>query len=204
MLALLVLILAGPTAADPVEKLSESCETGYPRNPTKKECHFPLGKPVSIVAHGDIDEGCKFLHTSKNRTCCYMHKIRNFKEDNELCERIKQPAGCRGEGDFNVTEKRRGGDHGTCTLEISSLKPEDLEMYQAVFPGDQKTNKIINIKEVKTMTTVTVVVIVLIVVVFLLAILLAVFMHRKNSIRKIMEERIPCLKRSPENVDEVL
>lgn len=207
MLVLLALILAGLTAAKPVEKL-ESCETGYPRNPSKKECHFPLGKPVSIVAHGDIDEGCMFLHTSNNRSlpCCYMEKIRNFQEDPELCHRARQPAGCRGEGEFNVTEKRRGVDHGTCTLHITSLKSEDLEMYQAVFPGDQKTNKIINVKrveEVKNASAGTVVVIFISVLVILLAVLLAVFKCRKKT-RKILEEQIPCLKRSPENVDEVL
>ena len=198
MIALPVLILAGTISGTPIAKATkpELCETGYPRNPTKTNCSLPLGKPVSIVAHGDVDEGCKFLHTSNNRTCCYMDKVRNFQEDPELCKLSQQPAGCRGEDDFIVSKKRRGLNHGTCTLDISSFKPEDLGMYKVIFPGDQKTNKIINTKNIYNTSTVTVV-IVLLVLVLLLATTSLLWKKIKSRI-----EKIPRLKRSLDKVGD--
>jgi len=195
MVAFIVLILAGTTVGTVTKAPKPNlCETGYPRNPAKTVCDLSLGKAVSIVAHGDVDEGCMFLHTSKNRTCCYMHKIRNFKEDNELCERIKQPAGCRGEGDFMVNEKRLEPDHGTCTLEISSLESEDLELYQAVFPGDQKTNKIISIKEIENEATInwtTIAVVVIAILVLLLGTIILLIRLKKINIPERWSEQIP-------------
>ena len=198
MMALLVLLLAGTISGTPIATgiKPEDCETGYPRNPDQTNCYLPLGRPVTIVAHGDVDEGCKFLHTSNNRTCCYMDKVRNFQEDPELCDRARQPAGCRGEGDFIVNEKRRGLNHGTCTLEISSLKTEDLGMYKVFFPGDQKTNKIINTKKINNTITISVVS-VLLVLVLLLATTSLLWKKIKSRI-----EKIPCLKRSLDKVGD--
>ena len=178
MLALGILLLAGAGSGAPVEEQSAICETGGPKNHTNIECYLPQGKPVKIVAHGDLDEGCKFIHTNKERTCCYMDRVRNFLEDTELCDRFQQPSGCRGEADFIVTEKKLNWDHGTCTLHIQSFRPEDLEMYKAIFPNDKKTNKIIEVKEVMKGSIIIAAVVVAVLIV--LAFLLAAFLIPKN------------------------
>lgn len=180
MLALGVLLLAGAGSGAPVEEQHVICETGGPKNDTKTECYLPQGKPVKIVAHGDLDEGCKFIHTNKERTCCYMDRVRNFKKDTELCDRFQQASGCRGEADFIVTEKKLNWDHGACNLHIQSFRSEDLEMYKAVFPNDKKTNKIIEVKEVMNESIIIIAVVVPVLIV--LAFFLAAFLIHKNQV----------------------
>ena len=149
-LVLLVLLLTVTAQGKPAEEKPALCETGGPTNNTKTDCSFQEGKPVRIVAHGDLDEGCKFLHTSKDRVCCYMESIRNIREDAELCDRSEQPRGCRGEPDFLVTEEKLGWEHGTCTLALPSASSGDQGIYEVVFPSSQKTNKNIEAKVVKS------------------------------------------------------
>ena len=67
MLAIGILLLAGGGAGAPGEEHPVICETGGPKNHTKVDCYLPQGKPVKIVAHGDLDEGCKFIHTNKDQ-----------------------------------------------------------------------------------------------------------------------------------------
>ena len=145
-LVLIVLLLTVTAQGRPADEEPTLCETGGPTNNTKTYCSFQEGKPVRIVAHGDLDEGCKFLA----RECCYMERIRNIEDDSELCDRFEQPTGCWGEPDFLVTEKKLGWEHGTCTLTLSSTSSEDQGMYEVVFPSSKKTNKNIEVKVVKT------------------------------------------------------
>ena len=179
-------LLASAVAAKPVDEEPLLCESGDPKNDTKIDCKFQQGKPVDIVAHGDLDEGCKILHITEERTCCYMLRVRNFREDPELCDRLQQPSGCWGEADFLIEEKKVNWDHGTCTLHIPSLRSQDMGMYKAVFVNDQNTNKSINIEEVKSSTLL----IVLPVALGIIFILAAILFKYKNEIMNECKEKI--------------
>ena len=156
MRLLCVILLAVSTAGRPFGKKpwdgnrnETVCETSEKADEElHTRCTFEEGKSVKIVAFGDVDEGCKFLHRKEDGSvCCYMDKVRSGRDDPELCDRTQQPAGCRAEADFLVTENKLNWDHGTYTLKLTNFKGTDNGEYKAVFPDNKthKTNKIINV-----------------------------------------------------------
>ena len=156
MRALSTILLAVSAAGKPFGKKpwdgnrnETLCETSQKADEElHTRCTFEEGKSVKIVAFGDVDEGCKFVQSKEDgRVCCYMARVRNGRDDPELCDRTQHSSGCRAEADFLVTENKLDWDHGKCTLKLPNYKATDNGEYKAVFPDNKrnKSNKIINV-----------------------------------------------------------
>jgi hypothetical protein len=118
-------------------------------------CTFDIGtNNATLVAHGDIDDGCKFIVTNRDGSerCCYMDSNSPYMDPNSphKCKQEDQDRSCRDASNFLIVENKITYRWQQCMLFLSDFQSSDEGEYQAVFLRNNKHKRRFNVRRTAT------------------------------------------------------